>query len=101
MSSQQRMGLRAATVLYTAVLCGVIPLATAVHARTVIVEETRRIELVDPDYQLTGPLAIQGNDLLIIGFRRAGEGPYYGLFHYERQADGRWLKRGLIASLEG
>jgi hypothetical protein len=100
MSSQQRRGLRAATVLYAAVLCSVIPLATVVHARTVVVEETRRIELVDPDYELTGPLAIQGRDLLIIGFQRAGVGPVYGLFHYERQADGGWLKRGLVAGLD-
>jgi hypothetical protein len=100
MSSQQRRGLPAARAFCAAVLCSVIPLATAVHARTVVVEETRRIELVDPDYELTGPLAIQGSDLLIIGFQRAGQGPHYGLFHYERQADGGWLKRGLVAGLE-
>ena len=100
MSSQQRMGSLAITVLCAVVLCSVIPLATAVHARPVIVEETRRIELVDADYALTGPLAIQGSDLLIIGFRRDGQEPYYGLFHYERQADGRWLKRGLVAGLD-
>ena len=56
--------------------------------------------MVDPDYALTGPLAIQGSDLLTIGFRRDGQEPYYGLFHYERQADGRWLKRGLVAGLD-
>ena len=38
-SSQQRMGLRAINVLCAVVLCSVIPLATAVHARPVIVKK--------------------------------------------------------------
>lgn len=65
------------------------------HAQPVVFEESVRLASPDPAYRFDTSLALQGDDLLVTARGLGSED--YGLFHFERQADGTWLSRGQVA----
>jgi hypothetical protein len=92
-SARKRNGLRATTVI-----CLMLAPLVAV-ARPVVLQEVARLTSPDPAYRLTSAIALDGNDLLVVGAlpERIEQQPVV-LFHFERQSDGSWLSRGAIAS---
>lgn len=70
------------------------------HARPALFEETTKLLSPDPAYTLQGRLALDGNDLLVIGRALDPDALHlHALFHFERQSDGTWLPRGKIDGL--
>lgn len=78
---------------------------SGVTARPVVLEEVAKIASPDSDYSFglsfghfrAGVVALEGNDLLVTARTIQFHGGY-GLFHFERQSDGTWLSRGLVAT---
>jgi hypothetical protein len=68
-----------------------------VYARPVIVENAARIALPDSSQYFGQRLALDGNHLLAV-VNGGNEAEFFGLVHFERQPDGKWIDRGRIAS---
>ena len=90
---------RRAALPVLVLVCGILapPLTTA---RPVVLEEVARLTSPDPALHMTGAVALDGNDLLVVASEPLDiiEGQRAVLYHYERSSDGSWLLRGPIFS---
>lgn len=80
-------------------VCGSLASPSA-PARPVVLEEVARLTSPDPALHMTGAVALDGNDLLVVASEPldGSEGQRAVLFHFERGTDGSWLPRGPIFS---
>jgi hypothetical protein len=76
---------------------GLLNCSTAL-ARPVVFEEVAQIANVDPAHPFAAAVAVDGNDLFVCGDGSAGGDGQAVLYRFERQADGRWANRGVLAS---
>lgn len=80
-------------------VCGSLASPSA-PARPVVLEEVARLTSPDPALHMTGAVALDGNDLLVVASEPLDsiEGQRAVLYHYERSSAGSWLLRGPIFS---
>lgn len=80
-------------------VCGTLASPSA-PARPVVLQEVARLTSPDPALRMTGAVALDGNDLLVVASEPLDgtEGQRAVLYHFERGSDGSWLPRGPIFS---
>jgi hypothetical protein len=84
----------------SALLLACVMLAPSLAAaRPAVLQEVARLTSPDPAFRLTQAIALDGNELLVVARRRDNPFTTVMLFHFERESDGSWLSRGVIASV--